>query len=376
MAILKFLIEKEFKQLVRNSMVPRMLLVMPLMMMVVMPFAANQEVKGVRVSVVDNDHSSYSQRLAQKVDASTYVSVEGYYPTYNDAIKSVEAGETDIILEIEDDFEKNFVNSNMTRVMISANSVNGTKGSLGSSYISSIMNDFSGDLRQELGVAGSQVGATSNAESFRMLPNFKFNPHLDYKTYMIPALMVMLLTILGGFLPALNIVSEKEIGTIEQINVTPVGKMTFIFAKLIPYWVIGFMILTFSMGLAALVHGLFPVGSLITIYLFASIYILVVSGMGLVVSNYSETMQQAMFVMFFFIMVFQLISGLFTPVSSMPEWAQWITKFNPLSYFVEVMRLVYLKGSGFSNLIPQFLALCGFAVFFSTWAVWSYKKSK
>ena len=149
----------------------------------------------------------------------------------------------------------------------------------------------------------------------------------------------------------------------------------FVLAKLIPYWVIGFIVLGLCMILAALVYGINPAGSLLTIFLFATIYILVVSGFGLIISNYSDTIQQAMFVMFFFIMIFILMSGLFTPVASMPQWAQVITIFNPLKYFMQVMRLVYLKGCAFVELIPQFLALCTFAVALNVWAVLSYKKS-
>ncbi len=162
---------------------------------------------------------------------------------------------------------------------------------------------------------------------------------------MIPALMVMMLTILSGFLPALNIVGEKECGTMEQINVTPVGKFQFIISKLIPYWIIGFLVISYTMILAWLIYGLTPAGSVLTIFLFASIYIIVISGFGLIVSNFSATMQQAIFVMFFFMMIFILLSGLFTPISSMPQWAQYITYINPLRYFIEVMRMVNLKVS-------------------------------
>ena len=259
------------------------------------------------------------------------------------------------------------------RVMIAANSVNGIKGGLGSSYLSAILTDYSSELRGEYG--GQAMGALAEIPSFGVIPQYKFNPHMDYKVFMVPALMVMLLTMLCGFLPALNIVGEKEAGTIEQINVTPVKKLMFVLAKLIPYWIIGFAILSICMILAALVYGIYPMGNLLTIYLFASIYILVISGMGLVISNYSDTMQQAMFVMFFFILILLLMSGLFTPVTSMPQWAQNITIFNPLKYFIQVMRLVYLKGSAFGEMIPQFFALFGFAFFLNTWAVLSYRKS-
>lgn len=371
--MLKFLIEKEFKQIFRDSFLPKMIIMMPLMMMIVMPFAANQEIKNIRLSVVDNDHSTYSERMLQKVTASGYFKLTDASATNNDAMQSIEAGKADIILAIQDEFEHNLVNEGTGHVMISANSVNGTKGGLGSSYLSSIFNDYSGELRSEYG--GQTMGVSAEIPSFSVMPQYKFNPHLDYKVFMVPALMVMLLTMLCGFLPALNIVGEKEKGTIEQINVTPVKKLMFVMAKLIPYWIIGFVVLGICMVLAALVYSILPVGSILTIFLFASIYILVVSGFGLIISNYSDTMQQAMFVMYFFVMILLLMSGLFTPVASMPQWAQTITAANPLKYFIQVMRLVYLKGSAFKEMLPQFFALCGFAVALNAWAVASYKKS-
>lgn len=234
-----------------------------------------------------------------------------------------------------------------------------------------ILSDFSSEIREEW--SPKREGAA--LPLINVVPQYKFNPNLDYKVFMVPALMVILLTLLTGFLPALNIVSEKEMGTIEQMNVTPVNKFTFILAKLIPYWVIGFTVLTICFGFAAFVYNILPVGSLLTIYLFSGIYILVVSGFGLVISNYSNTMQQAMFVMFFFIMILILMSGLFTPISSMPEWAKIVTIFNPLKYFIQVMRMVYLKGSVFMDLTTQMFALLGFVVFFNTWAIISYKKT-
>ena len=203
-----------------------------------------------------------------------------------------------------------------------------------------------------------------------------FNPNLNYKLYMIPALMAMLLTLICGFLPALNVVSEKEVGTIEQINVTPVPKFTFILAKLLPYWIVGFIVLTLCFVLAWLLYGIVPVGHFSMIYLLVIFFVLVMSGFGLVISNYSATMQQSMFVMFFFMLILMLMSGLFTPISSMPEWAQAITVFNPLKYFIEAMRMVYLKGSGLVDLLPEIGILSLFAVFFNSWAVISYRKSR
>jgi ABC-2 type transport system permease protein len=306
-----------------------------------------------------------------KIVASGYFLLTNVATSYNEALESVEIGKSDVILEIPQEFENDLYKSGIANIMISANAVNGMKGGLGSAYLSGIINDFASELRMENGTM-----TKNNSQLSILNSQFKFNPTLDYKIFMIPALFVMLLTMLTGFLPALNIVGEKEIGTTEQLNVTPMNKGIFILAKLIPYWITGFVILTIGMGLAALIYGLVPMGSIATIYLYAVIYILVVSGLGIVISNYSDTMQQAMFVMFFFMLIIILLSGLFTPISSMPKWAQTITVFNPLKYFMEVMRAVYLKGSSMKELLPQFFALCGFAVVFNAWAVVSYRKSR
>ena len=366
--MLKYLIEKEFKQIFRNALLPKIIVMMPIAILLILPWASNQEVKNIYLSVVDNDHSPYSQRMVQKILASGYFILTDVSASNDEALKSIESGESDIILEIQPGFEKQLMTAGIAGVMISANAVNGMKGGLGSAYLASILNDFSNEIKAENGIQTiSPVRATAN---------FRFNPHLDYKVFMVPAIVVILLTILCGFLPALNIVGEKEKGTIEQINVTPVGKFTFILGKLIPHWVIGFFIVSIGLVIAALVYRIFPVGSLLTIFLYGGIYILVVSGLGLVVSNYSDTMQQAMFVIFFFVMILILMSGLFTPVSSMPEWGQAIAAFNPLTYFMQVMRAVYLKGSGVAELLPQLGALLGFAVFLNGWAVLSYRKSR
>ena len=370
--MLRFLIEKEFKQIFRNSFVPKLIIAMPVMMMLVLPWAANQEVKGVKLSIVDNDNSTFSERLIHKLDASSYFRIVDMAPTNDKALNSIEIGNADIVLEILSGFETDLMKTGYSKVMISANAVNAMNAGLGSSYLVSILTDYAGELRNEY----SQINEIETTIGFKIEPTYKFNPYLDYKAFMIPALMVMLLTMLAGFLPALNIVSEKETGTIEQINVTPVKRLIFILSKLIPYWIIGFVVLSLCMVLARLIYGIHPTGSLLTIYLFSSIYILVVSGMGLIISNYSNTMQQAMFVTFFFVMILLLMSGLFTPVTSMPTWAQKATIVNPLKYFIQVMRLVYLKGSGFKELLRPFFALCSFAVVLNAWAVVSYRKSK
>lgn len=370
--MLRFLIEKEFKQLFKNSFLPKLILILPLMVMLVFPWAVNQEIKNVELSVIDHDCSTASKQLIRKIVSSDYFILSNVSANNDQALGSIESGQSDIIIEIEPDFERNLVNRGSAEVMITANAVNGTKANLGTSYLTSILNDFA--LSWSSQHRGCTV-ATGNPPVLQLIPQYKFNPHLDYKVYMIPALMVLLLSLLCGFLPALNIVSEKEAGTIEQINVSPVRKETFVLAKLIPYWTVGFVVLLISIGLSAWLYKLFPVGSVFTILLFSSVFVLGVSGLGLIISNYSNTLQQAMFVMFFFILILIFLSGLFTPVSSMPLWAQTLAGINPLKYFMQVMRLIFLQGSKLGQMLPQGGALCLFAIVLNVWAVLSYRKS-
>ena len=367
--VIKYLIVKEFKQTFRDAVLPRIMLMFPILVMLVFPWAVNLEVKNINLAVVDNCKGSYSRRLVEKAVSSGYFRLVDVAASYDEAMKGVERGTTDAILEIPATFDETLINEKAANILISANTVNGTKGSFGGAYLSAIAADFNKDILAERGMSPPSTAPKINVE----VQN-RFNPHMEYKVFMVPALMVMVLTMLCGFLPALNIVSEKEKGTIEQINVTPVHKFTFILAKLIPYWIMGITVLTICFGLARLIYGISPVGSLFTICLYSILYILTVSGIGLIISNYAGTMQQAMFVIFFIIMILILMSGLFTPVSSMPEWAQTVASLNPLTYFIQVMRQVYLKGSTIADLVPQALALAGFALFFNTWAILSYRK--
>ncbi|MCI1209676.1 MAG: ABC transporter permease [Treponema sp.] len=369
--MLKYLLEKEFRQFIRNPFLMRMVIVSPVMIMLFLPLAANFEVKRVKLFVVDSDHSSYSSRLVRKAVSSGTFRLTGFSTDYSDAIRSIDRNGADVVLEIPAGFERNLMSEKKADVMIAANGVDQVKGSLGSAYLSVIVADFSADLRSGL-LSPLSVPAAGN---FTVIPQYRYNPHLLYPVTMVPALLVMLLAMLCGYLPALNIVLEKEKGTIEQMNVTPVHRFTLIIAKLIPYWIVGFLVLTVGFLIARFVYALVPAGSLLTLYIFSGIFILGISGFGLVISNYAETVQQAMFMIFFFVITMIFISGIYTPVSSMPAWARALSVASPLKYLIETMRMVYLKGSSVADLRGQLLALCSSAVFFNAWAVLSYKKT-
>ena len=343
---LKYLIQKEFLQIRRNAFLPRLIVMFPIVIMCVMPWVMQMEVKNIVVDVVDIDHTVESQRLVQQIAASNYFIFGGQKATYAEAIKDIEKGRADVILEIRDG-----------KYLIAANAVNGTKGAMGSAYLSQIVT------------------------SHQPIPNLQasilnlYNKGQDYKLFMIPALFAIVMMLMTGFLPTLNIVGEKEAGTIEQINVTPVSKWSFILAKLIPYWLIALFVITVCLLLAWLVYGITPVGPVWLIYVLAMLLALFFSSFGLIVSNYSDTMQQAMFVMWFFVVSIMLLSGLFTPTRSMPQWAYLTTYINPMHYFIDAIRTVFIRGGGLHETAHQVLALAGIGTLMGCWAVQSYKKN-
>jgi ABC-2 type transport system permease protein len=370
MRVLGFLLRKEFLQILRNPSIVYIVFQSVVIQLLILPFAANFEMKNINLSIVDHDHSSYSQNLINKLTASGYFILTDYSADYTEALKAIEKNKSDLIIEIPAGFESNLVKNQQTDIFLCINAISGTKGGLAGSYTSAIINDFNLNIREQL----IQSPRFNSIPLIEIVSNNWFNPHMNYRLYMVPGILVLLLTTIGGNLTASNIVREKEIGTMEQINVSPVKKIYFILAKLIPFWIIGMFVLTLGLIIAYVVHNVVPLGSYLTIYFFGTLYLVAMLGFGLLVSSYSDTQQQSQFITFFFTLIFNMLCGLYTPVSSMPQWAQDMAIFNPLKYFVDVMRAVVLKGSNFYDLIPQFIAILLFAISFNVWAIISYKK--
>jgi ABC-2 type transport system permease protein len=191
---------------------------------------------------------------------------------------------------------------------------------------------------------------------------------------MLPGILVVLVTLIGMFLTAINLVREKEMGTIEQINVTPIHKYQFIAGKLIPFWCIALVELGIGLTIGKVFFHLPIIGNVALLFGFASVYLLAVMGIGLFLSTVSSTQQQVMFLAFFFMITFILMSGIFTPVETMPDWAQTVNMINPFAYFMRVIRMVILKGSGFHDIRMEFGAMFIYALVILSLAVWRYRK--
>ena len=360
--MLRYLIQKEFLQIRRNAFLPRLIVIFPIMMICVMPWVMNQEVKNIRVDVVDNDRSTLSRQLVHSIEASNYFIFNGQKPTYRAALKDIEAMDADVVLVIPLYYSRDLTQGRRPQVLIAANAVNGTKGSMGSAYLSQIVT-----AHVEPSVAAMQA---------KLSTLFLYNKHLNYKVFMIPALFAMVMMLMCGFLPTLNIVGEKEAGTIESVNVTPVPKWAFILAKLIPYWLVARFVIVVNILLSWLIYGITCAGPLWLVFVLAMLLALFWSSFGLIISNYSDTMQQAVFVMWFFVVCMLLLSGLFTPVRSMPHLAYLTTYVNPMHYFVDGIRTVFVRGGDFHSIAHQLLALLVIASLMAVWAIKSYRKNQ
>ena len=363
---LYYILQKEFLLIFRDKTILRLILIMPVMQLLLIPLAADYEVKHISLAIVDQDHSSHSQRLIQKVGASNYFRIVATPPNYAAAKELFDSGSADVVLTIPPNFARDLASNGTASLQLVADAVNGVRAGLGTSYAIAMVREFQQEVMPP---AATRAGPTIEVTTASW-----YNPHVNYALFMVPGILGILVTMVGAFLSALNIVQEKEAGTIEQINVTPIRKYQFILGKLIPFWVLGMVSVTLGLIVAPLAFGLSPVGSVLTIYGFSALYLVGILGVGLFVSTITESQQQATLMSFFLMMVFVLLGGLYTPIESMPRWAQHIAAFNPPSYFISVIRAVYIKGSTASDLLPALWRMAGFAVAFNALAVWSYRK--
>lgn len=362
--ILLALLRKEVIMMRHSPIIPKIIFGMPLMVMLILPLVATLDVKNVNIAVVDSDHTILARRIIEDISAAEALTLSAVCGSHAQAMTEVEDGRVDAVLTIPPHYARD-VMSGHGQVYIEANGVNATKGMIGARYVSQ---SVALTLRQWAVAQG--IGIPAPDISIINL----YNPTLDFRNYMIPALMVVLLIMICGFLPALNLVSEKEEGTIDAINVTPVSRMAFVLSKLIPFWIVALLVVTVGMIIGRLVYGLAPVGSIALIYTATIIFSLVMSGLGVLIANKSATMLQSIFVMFAIVIIFQLMSGLFTPIGSMPVWARTITYAIPPRYFIEIMRAVYLRGATLADLHTQYLVLTAFAAILCTLSALTYRK--
>jgi ABC-2 type transport system permease protein len=365
-----YLLDKEFKQLFRNKILLMMIFLFPVVMIGVTPWVINFSLRHLDLAVVNQDgQSTYALQLLRKIEASDDISIVGQYRTTDPAYDDVDRNRAAVVLVIPRGFSEEMELTSHGTVQLMANAVNSTQAILAMNRMTGIIADTSAEILARQG--GASLAGAAPLE-IRMLD--KYNPTLSYKYYMLPAILVMVLTMLCGIYPAISLASEKEVGTITQINSSPLNSATYITAKVFPFWIIGIAITLLGALLIWLIYGLAPRGNFFLILFACLVFSVVISFNGIIIANVAKTVQQAMFIELFSVMVLFIISGLFTPINTMPWWGKVIAYINPLTYLNSIMRMIYLKGSTLADLWPYFVILVGIGVVTGALAVVTHHK--
>ena len=348
----------------------QILIVAPLVQFMLFPFTADYEIKTLKIAFIDNDRSSITKEMQNKFEYSKYFVSHGLLNTKKEADDLMLKDDIDILIEFPSFFEKSFMTFEPTTIAITANAINSVKAGIGVGYVQTVLGEFYEEKAAELNTRGNLFSKLLSTNIYW------YNEQMNYKNLIVPGILVILVTLIGAYVTALNIVREKEIGTIEQINVSPIHKWQFLVGKMIPFWILGMAEFLLGIFLMKIVFGISVQGSFPVLISVTSIYLLAMLGLGFFISSVSNNQLQAMFIVFFLFIVFVLLSGLFTPIEGMPQWAKYINYLNPMSYYMDVIKLIVLKGSGIEEIKMQISVLSGMAVVINSAALISYRETK
>lgn len=362
------LIRKEFIQIFRNKVMLPIIFIMPLVQLLILANAATYELKNVDIVVVDHDRTSASRQLKQAFVAGGFFTIRAEVDQTEQALDLIQSNDADMVFVIPPRLSERIQMGETSTIQLMISGEDGMKAGLIQSYVAGIMQKQSILFQHEF------IPTRQTSTGLVVQELFAYNPELKYTFFMVPGILVLLVTLIGLLLSSMNIVREKEIGTIEQLNVTPIKRWQFISGKLIPFWFIGLFELALGLTIAWLVFSVPMEGSLFLVFGAASIYLIIILSIGLLISTVTDTQQQAMFIAWFVMVLFILMSGLFTPIQSMPEWAQMTTLVNPLTYFIEIMRRVLLKGATFESVETLIYSLIIYATLLLVIAVRRYRK--
>jgi ABC-2 type transport system permease protein len=392
MRTLRFLLRKEFLQIVRDRTLLGMIFMMPIIQLLILANAVTFEVTSARLYVVDRDRSTMSLGVVDRLAASGRFIPTAASQSLDAANDAMLNRDIDLILVIPADFEHDLVRERHAPVQVILNAEDGAAAGVTQSYVTQVLERYSAELGAavwpalSMGGAGRAAGSPATGGTAASSPSAGpmidvqrrgwYNPELNYRDYMVPGILVVLVTMIGTLLTAMNIVREKEAGTLDQLNVTPITRLVFIAAKLIPLWVFAMIDLALGLAFAHFVLGVPVHGSLVLVFFSAAVYLVVALGFGLWISTIADTQQQAMFVAYSVLLVYLLMSGLFTPISGMPGWAQWLAELNPVAHFVALMRAVLLKGAGLADVARPLVILAAMGGLMLTLAVRSSRTSQ
>lgn len=365
--VVRLLVQKEFLQIVRDRATLAQLLLIPFMQLLVLGNAATFTITRTRVVVVDHDRSAVSRALVDRLGAGGQFAVVAVTSSPAVAEQALRTRHAAMVVEVPPRLEARLRREGAAPVLLAVNAEEGAVAGLVSGYAQRIVADLARELAAD---AGARPARGTLAVSARRW----YNPTRDYHHYMVPGIIVSLITIIATLVTAQNVARERELGTLEQLHVTPLTRAQFMAGKLLPGWLLGMALFVGAMALGRAVFGIPVRGNPLIVVAGAAVYLVVALGIGLLVSTVTRTQQQTMFVSFFILTLYLLMSGLFTPLESMPGWAQGVAAATPVRHFVWVMRAVLVRGAGVAEVWGTIagLGVAGAAVL--SLAVWRHHK--
>lgn len=370
---LKQMLIKEFLQMFRDPRMRVVIFVVPVVQMLIMAFALTTDVTDIKTAVLDRDNSPSSREFLKSFTASGYFKIVKAASSQEEMTRFLDHGKVRVVIHIPVDFEEDLVSGRTAKVQILADATDSNTTSIVFGYASRIVNTFA---EKKLGRRIMALyGPDRMPAPIEIETRAWFNPNLESRFYYVPALIAVMLLVVSMLLTSIAIVREKEIGTIEQMMVTPISKLEFILGKTIPYLITGFIIMTAMFILAMLVFGITVKGSWPLLYLMTGVYLAGNVGLALLISVSAGTQQQALLTAFFIVMPAVLLSGFMFPIRNMPLPVQYATFLNPMRWYLEILRGVVLKGMGPEVLWPSMAGQTALAVLFIVLASSMFRKT-
>ena len=348
------LIRKEFRQILRDRPMMASIIVMPLIQLLILSYAVTTDVKHLKLAVLNEDRSCLSRQMTAALQNSGFFDIVSRPESRLDVEDAIYAGRADLAVIFPIHFDRDVQSGRSPALQIIVDGQNSNSSTIGLGYASRILQNYARDMIVE------KLTSTGQAQRLRLIqtaPRVWYNPDLKSLYYMIPGIITIMLTVSTMLLSAMGLVREKEIGTFEQLAVTPIRPAQLLIGKLVPFALLGYLQLALSLTFAFVWFHVPFEGNPLAIVLAAFLFMLTTLGLGLFVSTITSTQQQALFIAWFFMIFGLIMSGFFAPIENMAPWAQTVTLFNPLRYLIAIMRAVLLKGSGMQDLMPDFLAL-------------------
>lgn len=359
-----YLVQKEFRQIFRDFSMVRILFIVPLIQIFILGNAITTDVKNIKIIFQDQDKTPYSREFISKFVHSKYFIITGFEEDYTKLSSYLDSGKASLAIVIPKHFQRDIVLQKKPDIQLLVDGVDGNSAGVSLGYVTDIVQQFQERLMEHTPGLSLQI---KNIRRVETEPRFWFNPNLESKLYIVPGIIALILLIITLFLTSMGIVREKEIGTLEQLMVTPIRSYQLVIGKIIPFSILGIIEIMISMGFVYLIFGIGVKGSLLLLLFESSLFIISTLGLGIFISTISDTQQQALFVAWFFMIFAILLSGFFIPIANMPPAIQHITRLNPLRYYIVILREIYLKGTSIRDLIPETLAMMifGLCLFFA-----------